>query len=39
VPAPLLGLVAGAAGLTMLLGFAGTWRILGTPVAPHLRHE
>jgi len=38
-PAPLVGLVAGAVGLTMLLGFAGTWRILGAAAAPHLRHE
>jgi putative ABC transport system permease protein len=38
-PAPLAGLVAGAVGLTMLLGFASTWRILGAAAAPHLRHE
>jgi putative ABC transport system permease protein len=39
VPAPLLVVLAGAVGLTMALGFAGTWRALGATAAPHLRNE
>jgi putative ABC transport system permease protein len=38
-PAPLVGLLAAAIGSTMALGFAGTWRVLGAPAAPELRHE
>jgi putative ABC transport system permease protein len=38
-PAPLVLLLAAAVGLTVLLGFAGTWRALGAPAAPQLRHE
>jgi putative ABC transport system permease protein len=38
-PAPLVLLLAAAVGLTMLLGFAGTWRVLGARAAPQLRHE
>jgi putative ABC transport system permease protein len=39
VPAPLLAVLAAAIGLTMLLGFAGTWRALGAKAAPLLRNE
>ena len=38
-PAPLALLLAAAIGLTMALGFAGTWRVLGVAAAPQLRHE
>jgi len=38
-PAPLATLLAAAVGLTMALGFAGTWRVLGASAAPELRHE
>ena len=38
-PAPLAVLLAAAIGLTMALGFAGTWRVLGAAAAPQLRHE
>lgn len=38
-PAPLVVLLAAAVGLTMALGFAGTWRVLGASAAPELRHE
>jgi predicted lysophospholipase L1 biosynthesis ABC-type transport system permease subunit len=31
--------MAAAVGLTLLLGFAGTWRVLGAKAAPQLRHE
>lgn len=36
---PLVGVLASAVGLTMALGFAGTWRVLGAPAAAELRHE
>jgi putative ABC transport system permease protein len=39
VPAPLFVVLVGAVGLTMALGFAGTWRALGAKAAPHLRDE
>jgi hypothetical protein len=32
-------LLAAAVAVTMALGFAGTWRVLGAPAAPQLRHE
>lgn len=38
-PGPLLAVMAAAVGLTLLLGFAGTWRVLGAKAAPQLRHE
>ena len=38
-PAPLAVLLAAAVAVTMALGFAGTWRVLGAPAAPQLRHE
>jgi putative ABC transport system permease protein len=38
-PVPLAVLLAAAVVLTMALGFAGTWRVLGAPAAPQLRHE
>jgi putative ABC transport system permease protein len=38
-PAPLAIVVAAAVALTMALGFAGTWRVLGAPAARQLRHE
>jgi putative ABC transport system permease protein len=38
-PAPLAVVLAAAIGLTMALGFAGTWRVLGAAAAPQLRHE
>jgi putative ABC transport system permease protein len=38
-PAPLALVLAAAVGLTMALGFAGTWRVLGAEAAPQLRHE
>jgi putative ABC transport system permease protein len=38
-PGQLIAVVAAAAGLTMALGFAGTWRALGAKTAPHLRSE
>jgi putative ABC transport system permease protein len=31
--------VAGTVAFTLLAGFAGTWRALGTPAAPQLRNE
>jgi predicted lysophospholipase L1 biosynthesis ABC-type transport system permease subunit len=35
-----VGLVlVGAVGLTVALGFAGTWRALGAKAAPLLRNE
>jgi putative ABC transport system permease protein len=39
LPAPLLWTVALATLLTLTLGFAGTWRALGTKPAPFLRNE
>jgi putative ABC transport system permease protein len=39
VPGPLVIVLAAAVVLTMALGFAGTWRILGAPAARELRHE
>jgi putative ABC transport system permease protein len=38
-PVPLALLLAAAVVVTMALGFAGTWRILGAPAAAELRHE
>jgi putative ABC transport system permease protein len=38
-PAPLAVVLAAAVALTMALGFAGTWRVLGAEAAPQLRHE
>jgi putative ABC transport system permease protein len=38
-PAPLALLLTAAVAVTMSLGFAGTWRVLGAPAAPQLRHE
>ncbi|HWB48222.1 MAG TPA: FtsX-like permease family protein [Stellaceae bacterium] len=37
--APLALLIAAAVGLTMALGFAGTWRALGVAAGPRLRHD
>ncbi len=39
LPAPLLWTMALATLLTLTLGFAGTWRALGTKPAPFLRNE
>jgi putative ABC transport system permease protein len=39
VPAPLLWTVVFATVLTLVLGFAGTWRALGAKPAPYLRNE
>jgi putative ABC transport system permease protein len=39
LPQPLLLTAAGAVGLTILLGLAGTWRALGAKSAPYLRGE
>ena len=39
LPGPLLLTAAGAVGLTILLGLAGTWRALGAKPAPYLRGE
>jgi putative ABC transport system permease protein len=39
LPAPLLWTVAFAGLLTVVLGFAGTWRALGAKAAPYLRNE
>jgi putative ABC transport system permease protein len=38
-PWPLVVVLAAAVALTMALGFAGTWRVLGAPAAAELRHE
>ena len=38
-PAPLAVVLAAAIALAMVLGFAGTWRVLGAAAAPQLRHE
>jgi putative ABC transport system permease protein len=38
-PAPLAIVLAAAIALAMVLGFAGTWRVLGAAAAPQLRHE
>jgi putative ABC transport system permease protein len=37
--APLVVLLGASIGLTVLLGFAGTWRVLGAPAARELRHD
>ncbi|MGE3781467.1 MAG: ABC transporter permease [Alphaproteobacteria bacterium] len=37
LPGPLLLTAAGAVGLTIVLGLAGTWRALGAKSAPYLR--
>ena len=39
LPGPLLLTAAGAVGLTILLGLAGTWRALAVKPAPYLRGE
>jgi putative ABC transport system permease protein len=39
LPVPLLWTVALATLLTMVLGFAGTWRAIGAAPAPYLRNE
>jgi putative ABC transport system permease protein len=39
LPAPLLWTVGLAILLTLVLGFAGTWRALGVKAAPYLRNE
>jgi len=39
LPAPLLWTVALATLLTLILGFAGTWRALGAAPASYLRNE
>jgi putative ABC transport system permease protein len=39
LPAPLLWTVVLASLLTLVLGFAGTWRALGAKAAPYLRNE
>jgi putative ABC transport system permease protein len=38
-PLQLAAVLAAAVTLTMVLGFAGTWRVLGAAAAPQLRHE
>ncbi len=38
-PLPFAIVLAAAVALTMALGFAGTWRVLGAAAAPRLRHE
>ena len=39
LPVPLLWTAGMATLLTLVLGFAGTWRALGTKAAPYLRNE
>ena len=39
LPGPLLWTLALATLLTLVLGFAGTWRALGAKAAPYLRNE
>jgi putative ABC transport system permease protein len=39
LPAPLLATVGLAVILTLVLGFAGTWRALGAKPAHYLRNE
>ena len=39
LPAPLLWTVGLAILLTLIFGFAGTWRALGAKAAPYLRNE
>ena len=39
LPAPLLWTAGLAILLTLVLGFAGTWRALGAKPAPYLRNE
>jgi putative ABC transport system permease protein len=39
LPVPLLWTVALATVLTLVMGFAGTWRALGVKAAPYLRNE
>jgi putative ABC transport system permease protein len=39
LPAPLVWTLALATLLTLVLGFAGTWRALGAKAAPYLRNE
>ncbi|HTZ35928.1 MAG TPA: FtsX-like permease family protein, partial [Stellaceae bacterium] len=38
-PGRLAVLLVAAVGVTMAIGFAGTWRALGAAAAPELRHE
>ena len=39
LPGPLAAIVGLAVILTLILGFAGTWRALGAKPAPYLRNE
>ncbi len=39
LPGPLLAIAGGAVLLTLVLGFAGTWRALGAKPAAYLRNE
>jgi putative ABC transport system permease protein len=39
LPGPLVATAASAVLLTLLFGFAGTWRALGAKPAPYLRNE
>jgi putative ABC transport system permease protein len=39
VPGAVLTILPPAIGLTVALGFAGTWRALGAKAAPYLRNE
>jgi putative ABC transport system permease protein len=39
LPVPLLWTAGMATLLTLVLGFAGTWRALGAKAAPYLRNE
>ena len=39
LPGPLVATAALAIILTLVLGFAGTWRALGAKPAPYLRNE
>lgn len=38
-PAIALAIVVGGTLAAMVLGFLGTWRVLGTKAAPYLRNE
>jgi putative ABC transport system permease protein len=39
LPWPVVGMLASAMALTLVMGFAGTWRALGAKAAPYLRSE